>query len=86
LTMLGLNRTMRAALRRMMDAMIMTIVVYEGFARELAEMAAQATAHNPGIAEAAMVQSRQHRVKAIEMRAQLAAFSEQYTDILDEGD
>lgn len=77
---------MRDALRQLMDVMLKGIVVDEGFAQELADMAALARDDFPGFAEAALTLSRQHRIKALLLRARLAALSIEHSDVMSGGE
>ncbi|WP_018262475.1 hypothetical protein [Methylobacterium sp. WSM2598] len=76
---------MRDELRRLISVILEGIVLDEGFARELAEIAHQCQQDgNPSVARGMQALSRMHRVKGIEGRAKLAGLCAQYAHILDE--
>lgn len=70
---------MREAIRDLMDATLKDIVLIEGFARELAEMAYR-VGLDDGLktVDAMRAISRHHQVNAIKRRAELASLTEQY--------
>ena len=76
---------MRAEIQQLLDILIKGIVLAEGCTSELANMAALAREEgNLGFAKAALLLSRQHRIKAMELRGQIAALSERHSSILNE--
>ena len=67
--------------RDLMDAFLRCIVVDEGFAGEMAEVAYQCEKDgNQAVAAALRNISRNHRIRGMESRAQIAALQEQPAD------
>lgn len=74
---------MRQALRTWIDGLHRDVVLTEGCARDLAEMADFLAQHGEhATVDALRTVSRHHRVKAIQLRAQIAALSDRYADLL----
>ncbi|KQP77555.1 MULTISPECIES: hypothetical protein [unclassified Methylobacterium] len=70
---------MSDAIRNLMDVILRGIVEDEGFARELADAAFQLGSDDDLVSVQVLCSlSRQHRVRAIKGRAELAALAERY--------
>lgn len=67
--------------RDLMDAFLRCVMVDEGFADEIAEVARQCGRDgNHGVAATLMNISRNHRIKGMESRAKLVAFEQEHAE------